>query len=741
MIPVLIVDDSLTVRMDLDEAFSASGFAPVLCADLACARAALAARRFALAVVDVLLPDGDGLELLGEIRSDPARAAMPVVLLSSEAEVRDRVRGLKGGADEYVGKPYDAAYVVARARNLVRGREEVPEGPPRPLVLVVDDSVTAREALRAVLERAGLEVVVATSGEEGLRVAADRRPAAVVIDSVLPGLDGPTFVRQLRADAVLRGTPCMLLTGSGSIGELGALEAGADAYLRKDEGEAVVLARIQALLRTSIPASALGTTGFLAPQRLLAVGGGPALEAVLERLRGDGHDVVRAATGAEAFELLAVDRVEAILLELAAPGAGVDACARLKANPACRDLPLIALAADGDDDAAAVAAINAGADDVVPGAMDPDVVRARVRAQLRRKQFGDEHRHREAYARSAAVLETISDAFFAVDRTWRLVYVNRPCELLLGGARAELLGRTLWEACAHVCSGPFEPELRRAVADDAPVTFEAPVAPDRFYEVRAFPHADGLSAYLRDVTERRRTAEVQAHLVAIVSHDLRTPLTAITATSQGALRDRALGDKQRRAFERISTSAGRMARLINDILDYSRSRLGKGLPTNPQAVDLDEICREIVAEVEASHPSRVVRYQHEGDGRGEWDRDRIQQLLTNLLTNALRHGDPEAPVSLAWRAADGEKVIVVHNEGTPIEQAMLGQVFEPFRRGRRTGGQGGGVGLGLYIVQQIVLAHGGSIAVRTGDGEGTTFTVTLPDRALARMPDAPPPRA
>jgi two-component system NtrC family sensor kinase len=732
VIPVLIVDDSLTVRMDLEEAFSAGGFAPVLCEDLASARAQLAERRFALAVLDVLLPDGDGIELLGEIRANAGLAAMPVVLLSTEGEVRDRVRGLRHGADEYVGKPYDAAYVVARARNLVRAREARRGEPGGSLVLVIDDSATAREALRGVLETAGLEVVTAAAGEDGLRIAADRRPAAVIVDSLMPGMDGASFVRQLRADAVLRSTPCMLITGSGDIGELGALEAGADAYLRKEEGHAVVLARLQALLRTSTPAAATGTPGILAPQRLLTIGAASRLSAFAERLRADGHDGVASATGAEALELLAVDQVEAILLDLASPGVGLETCRRLKGDAAWRALPLIAIAAPGDDDAAAVEAMNAGADDVVPAGIDVDVLRARMRAQLRRKQFADENRHREAYTRSAAILETISDAFLAVDVAWRLVYVNHSCEELLGGSRSELVGHTLWERCGGFSGGPFAAELHRAVVANEPVTFEAPFGADQWYEVRAFPHADGLSAYLRDVTERRRTAEVQAHLVAIVSHDLRTPLTAIIASAQGALRDRALADKPRRAFDRVATSAARMARLINDILDYSRARLGKGLPTVPGPADLDEICREVIAEVEASHPGRGVHYDHEGDGHGEWDRDRIQQLLTNLLTNAVRHGDPHGRVSLAWRASGDDKVIVVHNDGHAIDPALLAQIFEPFRRGRRAGVQGGGVGLGLYIVQQIVAAHGGKIVVLSEEAAGTTFTVTLPERAGSR---------
>src|SRR5512139_4315025 len=137
MSAVLVVDDSLTVRMHLEEAFSAAGFEPVLAADVASARRALASRRFALAVLDVLLPDGDGLELLAEIKGSPQHAGTPVVLLSTETEVQHRVRGLRTGADEYVGKPYDAAHVVARARELDRRRAGGDSGAvARPVLLV-----------------------------------------------------------------------------------------------------------------------------------------------------------------------------------------------------------------------------------------------------------------------------------------------------------------------------------------------------------------------------------------------------------------------------------------------------------------------------------------------------------------------------------------------------------------------------------------------------------------------------
>src|ERR1700676_2180623 len=145
---VLIVDDSLTVRMDLGEAFDLAGFTNTLCSTLSEARQAISAGSFALIILDVLLPDGDGLEFLKELRTDPSTAATPVILLSSEAEVRDRVRGLNTGATDYVGKPYDQSYIVARAQELLR-KKEPPSGSAKSrTVLVIDDSPTFREGLR-----------------------------------------------------------------------------------------------------------------------------------------------------------------------------------------------------------------------------------------------------------------------------------------------------------------------------------------------------------------------------------------------------------------------------------------------------------------------------------------------------------------------------------------------------------------------------------------------------------------
>jgi two-component system, NtrC family, sensor kinase len=389
---VLIVDDSLTVRMNLAEAFEAAGETPVLASSVASAREALARRNVELVILDVVLPDGDGIDLLSEIRRAPETQAVPILLLSSEADVKDRVRGLKRGADDYVGKPYEVDYVVARARELLRGKRRAAT-PDRPLVLVIDDSDTYREALRAALDGAGYDVATATSGEEGLRIAAAERPAAILVDSVMPGIDGATVIRKVRLDAALRGTPCVLLTASEDKGaELRALDAGADVFVRKEEPLTVVLARLAAALRSAGLARA-DTATLLGPKRILAVDDSPTyLHELAAILRGEGYDVILARSGEEALDLLAVQAVDCILLDVMMPGLdGRQTCQRIKASPYTRDLPLMLLTAMDDQDAM-IAGLGTGADDFISKSGDVSVLKARVRAQLRRKQFEDEHR-------------------------------------------------------------------------------------------------------------------------------------------------------------------------------------------------------------------------------------------------------------------------------------------------------------------------------------------------------------
>ncbi len=389
---VLIVDDSLTVRMDLAEAFHSADFEAVQCSSVKEAREALAGQPCDLVVLDILLPDGDGFDFLREIRSSK-KSDIPVMLLSSEAEARDRIKGLKKGADEYVGKPYDRSYVVSRARQLLRRGDQEPGG-KRQTILVIDDSPTFRGELQEALEKQDYGVMTAASGEEGLRMAADLRPSAVVVDGVLPGIDGATVIRRIRLDTALRETLCVLLTGSEEQGaELKALEAGADAFVRKEEDVPVVFARLTAALRKAPESTSKSSASLLGPKKILAVDDSLTyLHELTDALRGEGYDVAMAKSGEEALELLAVQAVDCILLDLLMPGlSGQETCRRIKAAPFLRDIPVIMLTAMEDRNTM-IEGLIAGADDYISKSSDLEILRARVRAQLRRRQFEGENR-------------------------------------------------------------------------------------------------------------------------------------------------------------------------------------------------------------------------------------------------------------------------------------------------------------------------------------------------------------
>ncbi|MEO7735072.1 MAG: response regulator [Kofleriaceae bacterium] len=386
MSSILIVDDSLTVRMDLGEALEGAGFETILCATIADARIALRSHAIALAILDIQLPDGDGVDLLALIRKDGTLGELPVLMLSTEAEVKDRVRGLRGGANDFVGKPYDTYQVIERIRQLI--------GAPlvRDLVLIIDDSSTFRGELSEALTAAGFVTATATGGNEGLRMAATSRPTAIVVDGVMPDMDGASVIRRVRLDPGLRTTPCLLLTGSDETdAEVRALDAGADGFIRKDDLDLIV-ARVRALLRSVSPLRGDGRS-LLSPKRILAVDDDPDYrDALADLLRTRGYDVVQAASGEAALELLAVQPADCILLDRAMAGmGGIETCRRVKSSLDGRATPLIMLTGNDHRDAV-IECLGAGADDFLSKASGFDVLSARIQAQIRRKQIEDESR-------------------------------------------------------------------------------------------------------------------------------------------------------------------------------------------------------------------------------------------------------------------------------------------------------------------------------------------------------------
>jgi len=259
----------------------------------------------------------------------------------------------------------------------------------------------------------------------------------------------------------------------------------------------------------------------------------------------------------------------------------------------------------------------------------------------------------------------------------------------------------------------------------------------RLYRTRA-ELAQRIAEKDRAVAQLRETLRLNELFTAALGHDLRNPLSAIV-TGAGLLARRASDARTGATAQRITASANRMSRMIEQLLDFARARVGEGIPLARREVDLADLCRRIVAEIQLTSPGRAIVTTCGGDLRGWWDGDRLGQVMSNLLVNALRHGAEGGVVAVDLaRLGDGRTQISVANEGA-IPAETLPLIFDPFRSGRRTSGRADGLGLGLYIVQQLVRAHGGEVVVSSAPREGTRFTVTLPaqpSRAPTPMPGA-----
>jgi len=225
----------------------------------------------------------------------------------------------------------------------------------------------------------------------------------------------------------------------------------------------------------------------------------------------------------------------------------------------------------------------------------------------------------------------------------------------------------------------------------------------------------------------RAAEEVRELFIGVLAHDLSNPLAAIRSTADVMLRRGELPDIEYKATARIASSATRALRMIEQLLDFTRSRLGGGLPIHRGAADLARICRQMLDEIQAAHPDRELLLKATGNCSGTWDADRLAQLVGNLVSNAIDHGDSHTPVRT--RAIDEGDVVVleVSNRGAPIPPDLLPTVFEAFRR-RTTGiAPSRGLGLGLFIARQIAHAHGGTIEVESSaEHRTTTVTVRLP---------------
>lgn len=250
----------------------------------------------------------------------------------------------------------------------------------------------------------------------------------------------------------------------------------------------------------------------------------------------------------------------------------------------------------------------------------------------------------------------------------------------------------------------------------------------RFHEAIDQAIAESVVRFSEEIKQSKE------RFLAILGHDLRTPLGAIITSSAFLLESGELEDPALTLVRGIGTSSRRMNQMVMDLLDFARTRFGDRIPIVREETDMRKVVRDVVAEVTASSPDRTVAIETSGDLRGRWDANRLAQMLTNLVGNAVEHGAADAPITVAARGVEREVVLSVHSNGPAIPKNEIRQIFDAMKHGTQNVARDRRhLGLGLYIVDKIVAAHGGSVDVRSSMEQGTTFSVHLP-----RDGDTPP---
>lgn len=626
-----------------------------------------------------------------------------------------------------------------------------------PEVLVVDDDVTAIQLIQHILSGEA-RVRFARSGEDGLAQARLSVPDLILLDIDMPGMGGVATCRALKAERRTADVPVIFITRFGDeASELAALDAGASDFMSKPLTAVKVLARVRALWRVRqqlqhvlhrSPDLPLLPEQGAAP-RLLVVDDDPLAQEVLHQaLAATGAQLEFATGGAQALDRVIETAPDLLLLDLVMPGIdGWQVLAALQATGALRHTPVIAITRLLDEDCEAQA-LASGATDFITKPFSPTVLQARVRNVLRLKQQADaalrlerEHWRLLSDTRVAEVVAAVHQAMLVIDARGRVRLANRAARALwpLADDAAGLVGQplaALWPAVLPLLGAGGD-----AVQVPAPGDASVPVevswshlgsADERLTTLLVHDLADRrrAEAALREQARLEAERQTRAQMLSFVAHELNNPLAGIVGLARLMLRADApaLDAGQRQRVTLIDQCAQQALGLMRDLLDLHRIEAGLfALALGP--VDVAQAVAQALAAVAAQAELAQIALRADEVAAGlslHADAVRLQQILVNLLGNAVKYNRIGGEVRLAARAVGAGVEISVHDTGLGMTDAQLARLFEPGNRLGREDGQAPGSGLGLVLTRMLVEAMGGTLQVRSTAREGSCFTVCLP---------------
>jgi PAS domain S-box-containing protein len=627
-------------------------------------------------VSDVLMPKMDGYDVCRALRRDPRTKDVPVLLLTGSTEPSAVLRALEAGATNFCSKSVDGPKLLARVERLVAEREreggqpaaarEVRvDAPAERLVRVLYTALEDAAAREEELRVTQADLKRAIDGEREARAAAQASEARYrFLSDVMPQL-----VWSTSASGRLEYVNQRLSDFAGA--RLEAVWAAfEDALVYPDDREA---------FRGKLRASFASSSVFELECRLCSGEGEVRWFLVRgEPMRdGAGGNVVRwifTSTDIDGRKRAERER-QAALEELEVQ--------RRRLETVLEQIPSGIVLADAATQAVDFA--NAHAATIVRGDVPRGPLAAFARHLPTYEGANGEPLPVDALPLVRALRgEALHNREYAIDR--------------LDGTRAYV----------SVNAGPIVDGRGAVMAAVAAFT-------DRT-ELRAAEE------------ERKRHDQFRDLFLGILAHDLRNPLNTIVMGAELVKELLEPGGTEARTLDRIGASARRMARMIEQLLDMTRVRLGKGLVLQPEPTEMGELCERMVEEARLAHPARAFELERRGECHAVVDRDRVEQVLSNLLGNAVAHGAAALPVRMRVSGGGGSVQVAVHNAGEPIPPDVLPRLFDPFVQGRLKRNSEG-LGLGLFICHQVASAHGGTLAVESSPERGTTFTLTLPQRA------------